>query len=90
MNDVGLDGAQRFVPDHDEDLLLFLQVDEVPKPRLLSQPAGTNQESPKQKHYSGVTLTTSCKTWKTPGKSLKLCEFDSVCRPEDPQETSRE
>lgn len=40
VDDVGLYGAQRFVSDHDEDLLLFLQVDEVPKPGLLSQPAG--------------------------------------------------
>lgn len=40
MDDVGLYGAQRFVSDHDKDLLLFLQVDEVPKPGLLSQPTG--------------------------------------------------
>lgn len=40
VNDVGLDGAERFVPDHDEDLLLFLQVDEVSEPGLLGQPAG--------------------------------------------------
>lgn len=40
MHDVGLDGAERFVPDHSEDLLLLLQADEVTKPRLLGQPAG--------------------------------------------------
>jgi len=39
VDDVGLYGAERFVSDHDEDLLLLLQVDEVPKPRLLSQSA---------------------------------------------------
>lgn len=37
---VCLDGAQRFVSDHDEDLLLLLQADEVPEPRLLGQSAG--------------------------------------------------
>lgn len=44
MDDVGLYGAERFVSDHDEDLLLFLQVDEVTEPRLLSQSAGGRQE----------------------------------------------
>lgn len=39
MDDVRLDGAQRFVSDHDEDLLLLLQVDEVTEPRLLGQSA---------------------------------------------------
>lgn len=39
VNDVGLDGAERFVSDHDEDLLLLLQVDEVTEPRLLGQSA---------------------------------------------------
>lgn len=39
VDDVGLYGAQRFVPDHYEDLLLLLQVDEVPEPRFLSEPA---------------------------------------------------
>lgn len=38
VDDVGLYGAERFVSDHDEDLLLFLQVDEVTEPRLLRQP----------------------------------------------------
>ena len=37
VDDVGLDGAEWFVSDHDEDLLLLLQVNEVTKPRLLSQ-----------------------------------------------------
>lgn len=37
VDDVGFYGAERFVSDHDEDLLLFLQVDEVTEPRLLSQ-----------------------------------------------------
>ena len=40
MHDVRLDGAQGLVPNHDEDLLLLLQVDEVPEPRLFRQPAG--------------------------------------------------
>lgn len=39
MDDVRLYGAQRFVSDHDEDLLLLLQVDEVTEPRLLGQSA---------------------------------------------------
>lgn len=38
MHDVGLDGAEWFVPDHSEDLLLLLQADEVTKPGLLGQP----------------------------------------------------
>lgn len=38
MNDVSLDGAQGLVLDHHKDLLLLLQVDEVPKPRFLGQP----------------------------------------------------
>ena len=37
VDDVGLDGAQRLVSDHDEDLLLFLQADEVTEPRLLGK-----------------------------------------------------
>lgn len=45
VDDVGLYGAQRFVSDHDEDLLLLLQVDEVTEPRLLSQPAGGQSET---------------------------------------------
>ncbi len=43
MDDVCLYGAERFVSDHDEDLLLLLQVDEVTEPRLLSQSAGRRQ-----------------------------------------------
>lgn len=39
MDDVGLDGAERLVLNHNEDLLLFLQADEVTEPRLLSQSA---------------------------------------------------
>lgn len=35
VDDVCLDGAQGFVSDDDEDLLLLLQVDEVSEPRLL-------------------------------------------------------
>lgn len=42
VDDVRLYGAERFVSDHDEDLLLLLQVDEVTEPRLLGQPAGSN------------------------------------------------
>lgn len=45
VDDVGLYGAQRFVSDHDEDLLLLLQVDEVTEPRLLSQPAEGRSET---------------------------------------------
>lgn len=40
MNNVGLNGAERFVSDHNKDLLLLLQVDEVTEPRLLGQSAG--------------------------------------------------
>lgn len=43
MDDVRLDGAQRFVSDDHEDLLLLLQVDEVPEPGLLSQPEETRR-----------------------------------------------
>lgn len=55
MDDVGLDGAERFVPDHDEDLLLLLQVDEVTEPRLLGQPAGGDGAS-LQKPPAGVAV----------------------------------
>lgn len=44
MDDVCLYGAERFVSDHDEDLLLLLQVDEVTEPRLLSQSAGRRSQ----------------------------------------------
>lgn len=37
VDDVRFDGAQGFVSDDDEDLLLLLQVDEVSEPRLLGQ-----------------------------------------------------
>lgn len=40
VDDVCLDGAQGFVSDDDEDLLLLLQVDEISKPRLLGQSGG--------------------------------------------------
>lgn len=36
VDDVCLYRAERFVSDHNEDLLLLLQVDEVTEPRLLS------------------------------------------------------
>jgi len=39
VDDVRLDGAERLVLNHDEDLLLFLQADEVAEPGLLRQPA---------------------------------------------------
>lgn len=45
MDDVSLDGAEWFVFDHDEDLLFFLQVDEVSKPRLLSQSAKRSRDT---------------------------------------------
>lgn len=38
VHDVSLDGAQRFVFNDHEDLLLLLQADKVPKPGLLGQP----------------------------------------------------
>lgn len=37
VDDVGFDRAQGLVSDHHKDLLLLLQADEVPEPRLLSQ-----------------------------------------------------
>lgn len=37
MDDVGLDGAERLVSNHNKDLLLFLQADEITEPRLLRQ-----------------------------------------------------
>lgn len=36
VDNVSFNRAQRFVSDHHEDLLLFLQADEIPKPRFLS------------------------------------------------------
>lgn len=39
LDDVSLDRAEGFVSDQNEDLLLFLQTDEVPKPGPLSQSA---------------------------------------------------
>ncbi len=57
MNDICLYGAERFVSDHDEDLLLFLQVDEVTKPGLLSQPTERRQIEIKvmtTQHYHAV------------------------------------
>ena len=39
MDDVSLDGAQRLVFDQDEDLLLFIQVDEVTKPGFFGKSA---------------------------------------------------
>lgn len=37
MDNVGFDRTQGFVSDHHEDLLLLLQANKVPKPRLFSQ-----------------------------------------------------
>lgn len=39
VDDVGLDGAERLVLNHNKDLLLFLQTDEVTEPGPLRQPA---------------------------------------------------
>lgn len=39
LDNVGLDRAEGFVSDQNEDLLLFLQTDEVPKPGPLGQSA---------------------------------------------------
>lgn len=44
VDDVCLYRAERFVSDHNEDLLLLLQVDEVTEPRLLSQSEGTKTD----------------------------------------------
>lgn len=44
LNDVGLDGAERFVSDDDEDLLLFLQVDEVTEPGFLGEPVPRDEQ----------------------------------------------
>lgn len=40
VDNVCLDGAQGFVSDDDEDLLLLLEVDEISKPRFLGQSGG--------------------------------------------------
>lgn len=45
MDNVGFDRTQGFVSDHHKDLLLFLQADEVPKPRLLSQSGSQTRKS---------------------------------------------
>lgn len=34
LHNISFDRAQRLVLDHHEDLLLFLQIDEIPKPRF--------------------------------------------------------
>lgn len=39
LDDVSLDGAEGFVSDQNEDLLLLLQTDEVSKPGPLGQSA---------------------------------------------------
>lgn len=39
MNNVCLDGAERFVFDNNEDLLFFFQVDEVTKPGFFGKSA---------------------------------------------------
>lgn len=44
MDNVGLDRTQGFVSDHHKDLLFFLQADEIPKPRLLSQPGSRTRK----------------------------------------------
>lgn len=44
LNDVGLDGAERFISDDDEDLLLFFQVDEVTKPGFFGKSAEKKRE----------------------------------------------
>lgn len=50
VDNVGFDRTQGFVSDHHKDLLLFLQTDEVPKPRLLSQPGGQTENIQYEKH----------------------------------------
>lgn len=61
MDNVSFDRTQRFVSDNHKDLLLFLQADEVPKPRLLSQPGGhksdtvrAKTQSHKKQEYTGA------------------------------------
>lgn len=48
MDDICFDGAQGFVSDDDEDLLLLLQVDEVSEPRLLGQSEARRSHDPGQ------------------------------------------
>lgn len=43
VDNVSFDRTQRFVSDHHKDLLFFFQSDEVPKPRLLSQPGNQTE-----------------------------------------------
>lgn len=45
MNNVGFDRTQGFVSDHHKDLLLFLQANEVPEPRLLRQSGSRMRKS---------------------------------------------
>ena len=53
VDDVCLDGAEGFVSDHHEDLLLLLQADEVPEPRLLRQSGETRHK--RKKTHTGYT-----------------------------------
>lgn len=47
LNNVCLDGAERFVSDDNEDLLLFFQVDEVTKPGFFGKSV---RKDKKKKH----------------------------------------
>lgn len=58
VDDVCLYRAERFVSDHNEDLLLLLQVDEVTEPRLLSQSEGTKTDRDHD-WFQNISLTCS-------------------------------
>lgn len=52
LDNVSLDRAEGFVSDENEDLLLFLQTDEVPKPGPLGQSAnGPVSKKKKKRDY---------------------------------------
>lgn len=62
LNDVRLDGAERFVSDDDEDLLLFLKVDEVTEPGFLGEPAPRDEEKEKFKKTKRKSKHPRCHT----------------------------
>lgn len=57
LNNVCLDGAERFVFDDDEDLLLFFQVDEITKPGFFGKSVSIEKE--KKHRWSAAYLFVS-------------------------------
>lgn len=67
LHDISFDRAQGFVLDYHEDLLLFLQIDEIPKPRFFrkskkgkrkhNQTRSKNPPQTKIKHEDDSAIT---------------------------------